>query len=342
MIAIIIHITLKYCRINVNIFAYRSCLIPMKPKNSLMIHQVAWKNNWLKLKSIFSKYFNFKVYRAYDWLHLMLLPVNACIPFFIIATGITSAMMHQSAAFLWFSNLDTWTHQSNSLVSVFVWLWFLKPKHAFFRTNSYLVWITTYIFITGLYFNTFVILQATGHIKTINVDFSVVSKTSSLPNHIAYIPKDQSPLAIFLVTSTIFLHLINPILFVTFGITKMMLAHKRVTKNYFLFLFFGLLYPTIYMIYLIYIPWSGFQDNGKISYSTYGDFTQTKYNPNTWLWFPPLYVTFMVFGSIIWFFNYCGFKTTWRAWHKMWQKKEDQKLKMRQTKQCEQLNKNGK
>ncbi|WP_027119807.1 DUF1600 domain-containing protein [[Mycoplasma] testudinis] len=278
-----------------------------------------------RYKNIIQRYFLFKKYYAYNWMHLFSLVVNAFIPFIILAIGISTAVEKHNAAYLWFSSWDTWTHQSNMLVAVFVWLSFFWPSCKVFKSNSYLVWITTYILITFLFFNAYVIMQATGLTKTSAAIEESTTSASSLPGHIAYIPKDSSSREIFYSVGSIFLHLINPISFVTYGITKMMLAHKKVTKNYFQFLFFGLLYPTGYMLYLIYIPWSGFADTGTSSYAVYGSFTQTKYNHLTWIWFPPLYLIFPIIGSIIWVFNYYGIKVTRKYLHHLWHKKEDRK-----------------
>lgn len=53
-----------------------------------------------------NQFFNFKTYRCYDWLHLVLLIINAFVPFFVIALAILSSVRKNSGAYFWFTNLD--------------------------------------------------------------------------------------------------------------------------------------------------------------------------------------------------------------------------------------------
>lgn len=268
-----------------------------------------FKNPTSSLKQIQKIYFNFRNYKVYNWFHLFLLIINAFVPFFELALAITTAIQENNAAYIWFTNWDTFTHQTNFMVFLFVWLSFWNPKNKFFKTNSWLIWTMTYIFITTLFFNTYVVMVGTGWVDNFSSPSSESSKSiSALTDHIPYEPKDESSLSIFNAVSSIWFHLINPWVFIVYGFLLIFLCNKKITQHYTKYIILGVIYPIIYMAYLIYIPWSGFNDTGASSYSVYSVFTQTKYNNKTWLWFYPLFFIFPIVGTFLWWLNKVGEK----------------------------------
>lgn len=272
-----------------------------------------FKNPVFVLKQIQKNYFEFKTYKIYDWFHFILLIINIFVPFFELALAITTALEENNAAYIWFSNWDTFTHQTNFIVFLFVSISFWNPKNKFLQTNSLLIWIMTYIFITTFFFNTYVIMLATGWIDNFSNPASQAnSSISALTDHIPYEPKDSSSLSIFNAVSSIWFHLINPWVFIVYGLLMIFLCNKKITQHYTKYIILGVIYPVIYMAYLIYIPWSGFDDNGVNSYSVYSVFTQTKYNNETWLWFYPLFFIFPIVGTFLWWINRVGEKISKR------------------------------
>ncbi|WP_027119887.1 DUF1600 domain-containing protein [[Mycoplasma] testudinis] len=163
------------------------------------------------------------------------------------------------------------------------------------------MWIIVYIFITFIFSNIYAIIQASGYFSGVKTAKSEVGGFSL--TNVIYVPISQASNDIFVSTSYIFLHIINPVLFITFGFIQMFKNYKKSQRICLYFMLYGLIYPFIYVIYLVYIPWAGFLDNGADSYSVYGILTQTKYNRFTWLWFIPLCLIFPICGEIIWVIN---------------------------------------
>lgn len=247
-----------------------------------------------------NQFFNFKTYRSYDWLHLVLLIINAFVPFFVIALAILSSVRKNSGAYFWFTNLDNWTQQSNLLACFFVFMAFFKPNHRFFKNHHFLMWVMVYLFVTFIFSNVYVIFQLSGLLST-QIGHNVIQINPSSLGGIIYVPVNNSSPAIFFVFFSILMHLVNPLFFIVFGFLKMRLLKINYQTKLLYFLFYGSLYPMIYITYMIYIPWSGFEDNYKnSSYSVYGPLTQTKYNHFTWLWFIPLAAMFPISGWAVW------------------------------------------
>lgn len=238
-------------------------------------------SNWKQIKVRFGNF------SPLNWYHFALLFITFGSVAFCIAGVIHTAVGLNNAIYIWFTNYDTFTYQSNSIITFFVWFSFFKPNHQVFKNHTFLMWCMSYIFVTCTFFNTYEILTNVG----------VFDKSVPTPgNDWEALNSSSAYLAFF---SSLWNHVINPITFLIYGVISIKLIKKERIFNSYKFVMFGSLYPFMYMIYLIYIPWSGFLDNGENSYSVYGYFTQTKYNSYTWLWFPILFLVFPVFQAFL-------------------------------------------
>lgn len=223
------------------------------------------------------KYFHFNEYDWVKWLHFFALIISIFSPIFCISTAVITAIENNNWSLLWFTNFDTWTYQTNCLITFYVWFSFWKPNFKFFKDHNFLVSITVYIAITFLFFNTYYLINLLGGMPNKN------DVIDSNPQNIKSIQE-------FYITSSAWNHVINPTFFIILSFSLMIKENKTIHYNLTRYVFITMIYPSIYTLYLILIPWSGFMDDGTNSYSVYGVFTQTKYNNTTWLWIPPLYV----------------------------------------------------
>ena len=125
---------------------------------------------------------------------------------------------------LWFRSLHFFTVQTNLLCLLFITLFVINPGLKIFKYNSFLIYCTTYILIVGLVYD--LILLPTNVISNKTADWDW-----------------------FNWYSTIVLHFINPIFFVTFGL--LLITHKRKFNglNLIDFTFWGMLIPLAYLVY---------------------------------------------------------------------------------------------
>ncbi|WP_033159870.1 DUF1600 domain-containing protein [Mycoplasmoides alvi] len=241
----------------------------------------------MKNKNVWNKYFNFYNYNWISWMHLLTLIISIISPILCLIVAIITSVQNNNVALVWFSNFDTWTYQTNCLITFYVWFNFWNKENKIFKNHNFLISITTYIIITFTFFNFYFIVNQFGGMPEKN---DVINGN---PHNILSINN-------LFITSSTWNHFINPVFFLIFSFSTMVKENKLFEKNFYKWIILTMIYPTIYCIYLILIPWSGFMDTGINSYSVYGSFTQTKYNNLTWLWIPPLYILFTAISTSIW------------------------------------------
>lgn len=182
---------------------------------------------------------------------------------------------------LWIHFLQYFTNQSNFLVTFFVIYYFISPKSKVFYKNNLLIYTTAYIVVTFLVYNCIL-----------------------LPSDL---PHEALGWA-----SSMFKHTINPLYMV--GLFTMIVVFKkhdnRISKWYWSEIY-GLIYPTIYVIYAVILPFIS-------NYSVYG--TMTNLNPDliingvagstfNLVYIFGVYIAFAIFIPLFWFIlNKCVFK----------------------------------
>ncbi len=237
--------------------------------------------------------FNFRAYQSLDWMRFAALPIALFSFVLSLATAITGSVETHDAALLWFSNYDTFTFQSNLMVSLFVWISFFAPDLKIFRTHDTMLALMVYIFVTFLFFNSYDLLRRVGEIRHTGIIIDDNPHKIKSVQHLYW-------------TCSLWNHVLNPATFVAMGAAAISKENKPCDRNGYRFVSLGLVFPLIYLVYLILIPWSGYLDDGTNSYSVYGLATQTKYNPHTWLWALPLASVFPLSLGLVW-----NFKTRW-------------------------------
>ncbi|WP_027123680.1 DUF1600 domain-containing protein [Mycoplasmoides pirum] len=238
------------------------------------------QNNW-------KKYFNFQKYNVLSWIHFIVLIISGVSPLISLAAALATVIETKNFLLIWFTNYDTFTYQSNLLISLYIWLSFWKTDLKMFKTHTLLMTLMVYIFVTFTFFNSYDLMRSVGKIP------QKEDIINSNPNNLIDIDN------LFVACST-WNHIINPIFFILYGSFSLAKENKPFMDNVYKYITVGMIYPLIYTLYLILIPWSGYLDNGANSYSVYGVFSQTKYNNLTWLWIPPLLAVFPISLTIIW------------------------------------------
>lgn len=160
--------------------------------------------------------------------------------------------------------IDKFTWQSNMLLLIFTFFFVFLPKHQFLRTDTFLISTLSYIFFTFVGYNLILTFVNGGY--------------------------PTNPYECFV---SIWTHLICPLIFIACGITKF-IVYSKYTKlrSFWKTLFFGMLYPTIYVIYLSTVPFI-FNTNSNEAYTLYGKVTDTKNNPQlSWPVIAAMYFAF--------------------------------------------------
>lgn len=165
--------------------------------------------------------------------------------------------------------LDKFTTQSNLILLVFSFFFVFFPKHQFLNKDKWLIATITYIFVTFCGYN-FLLFPMS------NFSYG----------------KDA-----FAIISNIWWHIIDPLVFIVIGFLKFKfkpLQHSM--KKFYLYLLPGMIYPTIYIIYLTTIPFVYQiidENNNPITYTVYGIVTNTKDHPE--IAWPIIAVVYFIF-----------------------------------------------
>lgn len=175
------------------------------------------------------------------------------------------------------TSVDRFTYQSNILLliySVFAVFW---PNHQFLRADKFLISNMVYIFFTFVGYN--VILAPLGNGYTGDG---------------------------YAIGSSVWEHVICPVLFIFIGFIKMVWNPNAKLKSYWSTMLTGMIYPTVYLIYIASIPFVLNTYGGK-TYSVYGSATDTLNNPSfAWPIIICMYLIFFPGSYAIFYYSYWG------------------------------------
>ncbi|MGL5591300.1 MAG: DUF1600 domain-containing protein [Mycoplasmoidaceae bacterium] len=180
---------------------------------------------------------------------------------------------------VWFGIIDRFTTQSNWIVAAFFILYFFNPGFQIFKGNKFLVSTMGYIFFTFFGYNIILVLISGGYGYTGNA---------------------------YDISSNVWWHIIMPLYFILFGLVKLWFRPDGEYKSFWSLLATGMIYPTMYTIYAITIPfiYKELNDSGEyVTYSVYGFATNTKDEPTSWAYVCALYFVFFP-GSLALFYYY--------------------------------------
>lgn len=127
---------------------------------------------------------------------------------------------------VFFRHIDMFTNQSNFLLWVFMLFFIFFPKHSFLKNNKFLIWTMVYIFFTFIGYNAILV-----------------------PNGYSYTGDAVT------ITSNVWRHILSPIYFLVFGFL-FMFANPNKEPKFLSTLFCGMIYPTIYVIYVIAVNYT--------------------------------------------------------------------------------------
>lgn len=142
-----------------------------------------------------------------------------------------------------FNTITFFTQESNILVFIFMFMYIIFSKKILFKNNTGMICISSYISVVAIIYWALLFPKSVG--------------TESL---------DET----FEITKTVWLHAINPILFVSFCITSFS-TNKEAPKKYKEVLSMGLIFPLFYGLYAYSLPFF-------TRYSVYGYFTNLNVN----------------------------------------------------------------
>lgn len=248
-----------------------------------------------KIKNFFNKS---------NWVNLIglfgFLIFSVSIIFFIV--DIIEQLQEGKAWEVFFGSLDRFTNESNALLWVFMLFYIFFPKHSFLKENKFLIWNMVYIFFTFFGYN------------VILVGINGYSYSGSA----------------YAITSNIWLHVLSPLYFIFFGLMVMYTQPNQQPKYLSTFLT-GMIYPTIYVIYVITIPYvfmaptkdgSQYANDFWNSYETgvytvYANATNVVEYPTAWAYIMIMWIVF--FPGVYTIFYYC-----WKGFNKLYAFKNKQ------------------
>lgn len=195
---------------------------------------------------------------------------------FTINSFITQLQQPNGGVSIWFGIVDRFTNQSNWLLFVFTFFYVFYNKHQLLKGNGFLVSTMVYIFFTFIGYNVVLVgLAGYGYTGT-SLD----------------------------IASNVWLHVLCPIYFIALGILHMVYNPNQEPKKFWKTFLLGMIYPTIYMIYIVTIPFvytSNVDALGNhITYSVYGSATNVKDSATSWAYILVMYLGF--FPGSFWMF----------------------------------------
>lgn len=203
---------------------------------------------------------------------------------------------------VFFGQLDRFTDESNILLWVFMLFFVFFPKHSFLKNNKFLIWTMVYIFFTFIGYN------------VILVGINGYSYSGSSAD----------------IAENVWLHILSPIYFLVFGFLVMYLRPNQEPK-FLKTLLCGMIYPTIYVIYVITINYNyavpatddtgayamqyrGEYDSPNHYYTVYSGATNVREHPTAWAYIMVMWLIF--FPGFYTAFWYC-----WKGFNKLNAKK---------------------
>ncbi|MDE6894113.1 MAG: DUF1600 domain-containing protein [Malacoplasma sp.] len=191
----------------------------------------------------------FKSFKWIDWLGFaFFLMYSVTVVFFILDISVE---LSTNGGYGGWKTIDKFTDQSNILLWLYMLFYLFFRNHSFLKNNQWLISNLVYIFFTFIGYN--VILVGLGGYGYRGNFFEIFENA--------------------------WYHIICPISFFVFGFCFFYFYQNQYPKVFWISLLKQMIYPTIYVIYLISIPFVlDYEDsNGNINhYSVYGDFTNVR------------------------------------------------------------------
>lgn len=234
----------------------------------------------------------FKSYDIHNWfafVGLFIFTITMC---FTVVQFIEFVSGNLTAWRIFFGIFDRFTYQSNWLLFLYTLLYVIKPNHQFFKNNKFLISTMVYIFFTFIGYN--VVLVGISH------DRGYIGESSAI-------------------ASNVWLHIIAPLYFIFFGLITMYCKPNQEPNSFWSTLGTGMIYPTIYAIYLITIPFTftDFRNNPDSypypnghnlyddqAYTIYGNATNTYNNPLSWAYISVMYFGFFPLSFALFYYSW--------------------------------------
>ncbi len=244
-------------------------------------------------KTIIKEKFNFllwfKKFNAPKWIAFFGLFIFAISYVFTIRDFINAINgPNADASTIWFGIIDRFTNQSNWLLFIYCFLYVFFSKNSLLKGNGLLISVMVYIFFTFIGYNVVLVGLSGG---------AYGYGGSNLGDTV----------------SNVWLHLLCPIYFLVFGYFEMYYNPNKEPKKFWKLLLLGMIYPTIYMIYVITIPYTYGSYTETIdgvivpeTYTVYGNATNVKDYPTAWAYVMVMYLIFFPGSFAIFYFSWKG------------------------------------
>lgn len=244
----------------------------------------------LKINQIKNKII--KYFSEYKWINWFGLIAFLCFTFTtcVIIYNYVQGLQEGGNA-IW-KKLDKFTGQSNILIWFFTLFWLFFPNHSFLKKNYWLISTTVYITFTLVGYNALLIPTSGGYGWAIENDKFVWANWSS-----------------FEIFDDLWKHLFCPLIFISFALCLMYTKKDEQPDSFIKVLWKGMIYPTIYVIYVISIQWVLYDVNEQgeqVVYSVYGVATNVRESSMAWIYVCCMY--FIFFPSM--------FATYYYSWKK--------------------------
>lgn len=232
------------------------------------------------IKSYFGKY------KLHNWVGLIGMFIYTITLAFCIRNFVTYAQGPSWKIF--FGIFDRFTWQSNLLLTFYMFLYLWKPDHQFFKNNTFLISTMVYVFFTFIGYNVVLV---------------------GISGDRAYV---GSPIE---VTTNVWVHILAPLWFIIYGYTFMLSNANKEPASFWRILLKGMIYPTIYAIYLITIPYT-FKDyrlnpdvygnTEGLAYSVYGGATNTFENNTSYAYILVMLLVFFPGSFAAFYYSWKG------------------------------------
>ncbi|WP_027121824.1 DUF1600 domain-containing protein [[Mycoplasma] imitans] len=222
---------------------------------------------------------------------LFVFVVNA-IGLLLVFHGVFARLYNGRDGFITF---DKFTNQTNILIFFFSLFYVFFSKHSFMKNDKFLIASITYIFITFFVYN---LVSLSSKIATFVAPDSLLAASHTKVGY-------GSKPTIFLLFVDLYKHLINPIIFIVCGFYKFIYDPNLKLKKFTSYLIPIMIYPAIYCIYVMAIPFIYNRLDGT-TYSVYNIATNTKDYPQ--VAFPMIFFLMFVLIPLTTYLTWFGAK----------------------------------
>ena len=218
-----------------------------------------------------------RIIESKDWLKLYALFnfLIYTVSIGLIIYSFINEMLTNGATGAW-ETIDKFTNESNALLWIFMLFYLFFSNHSFMKDNKFLVSTTVYIFFTFVGYNLILVPNGNPFVKPGDFYYNL---------------------------QNIWLHVISPIFFISFYFYHCIQNKNMYPKVFWKTLLSGMIYPTIYVIYLSTIPFVLTNDDGT-AYSIYGSTTNTKENSFSWVYILGMYLVFFPASFAIYYYSW--------------------------------------